>query len=64
MKEIPILFNKREECCGCSACYAVCTHNAISMRKDKEGFEYPYIDALKCVRCYICKKVCPFDIKK
>lgn len=59
LKEIPILYNKKEECCGCTACYAVCTQNAIHMVKDEEGFEYPKIDEQQCVRCYMCVKTCP-----
>lgn len=59
---IPILFNRKEECCGCSACYAVCPKNAISMKPDDEGFLYPEIDSKICVGCKRCLSVCP--IKK
>lgn len=59
-KELPVLFKEKEECCGCSACYAVCPKNAICMVADEDGFEYPQVDAEKCVRCYLCLKVCPF----
>lgn len=62
MQEIPILFKRKEECCGCSACYAICSQRAISMKEDEEGFEYPQIDEVKCVRCYQCVKVCPIRI--
>lgn len=58
-KELPILYHKKEECCGCTACYAICPHKAIIMNEDEEGFEYPMIDPLKCIRCYQCIKVCP-----
>lgn len=60
MKEIPILYNKKEECCGCSACFAICPKKAISMIADKEGFEYPYIEKRKCIRCNKCIAVCNF----
>lgn len=60
MKEIPVLYNRKEECCGCTACYAICPKEAISMVEDEEGFEYPQIDEEKCIRCYKCLKVCPF----
>ena len=58
-KELPILFKRKEECCGCTACYAVCPKGAISMVEDVEGFEYPKLDGEKCVKCYICLNVCP-----
>ena len=54
MKELPILYNIKEECSGCTACYAVCPENAIVMVEDKEGFEYPTVDEKRCL------KVCPF----
>ena len=62
MKELPILYEKKEDCCGCTACYAICCKDAIIMETDEEGFDYPKVDSEKCVRCYMCMKVCP--IKK
>lgn len=59
-KDIPILFHKKDECCGCTACYAICAVQAIEMIVDEERFEYPRIDAKKCVRCGMCLTVCPF----
>lgn len=58
-QNIPILFKRKEECCGCSACYAICPKNAISMKPDDEGFLYPEIDSKKCVCCKRCISVCP-----
>lgn len=65
MNDIPVLYNLKEECCGCSACYAICPKEAISMSEDEEGFLYPKINIDKCIKCYSCLKVCPFkqDIK-
>lgn len=52
-----IIENNR--CCGCGSCYSVCPHNAITMKLDNEGFEYPYISQDVCVDCGLCQKVCP-----
>ena len=58
-ENIPILFERKEECCGCAACYSVCPREAITMQEDEEGFEYPIINKEKCIKCQICLKVCP-----
>lgn len=58
-KPIPVLYERKELCCGCTACYAICPKNAITMEPDEEGFLYPDIDEEKCVRCYQCLNVCP-----
>lgn len=51
----------RAGCSGCSACYSVCRHNAISMQEDKHGFIYPEIDDRVCVDCGLCYDVCPLN---
>ena len=53
------LFENKSECCGCSACSAVCPKNAITMTADEKGFLYPSVDESKCVECGMCKRVCP-----
>ena len=63
-KAIPVLYSQKEECCGCTACYAICPKEAIAMVEDEEGFEYPKIDGSKCIRCYMCLNVCPFKATK
>ena len=59
MKDVPMLFINKEDCCGCSACFAICPKNAIKMEEDEEGFEYPKIIRQKCVSCHLCLLVCP-----
>lgn len=59
MRVVPLLFEKKDECCGCTACYAACPHEAISMDCDEEGFLYPHINVSICVGCNICLNVCP-----
>lgn len=63
-KELPILYEKKEDCCGCTACYAICLQKAINMESDDEGFEYPHVDSDKCIMCYMCLTVCPFKVVK
>ena len=50
---------EKTKCCGCAACFSSCPHQAISMRFDNEGFEYPVINQKNCVDCGLCQKVCP-----
>lgn len=58
MKEI-VLCDKKD-CCGCTACYAACPTGCIQMVADEEGFRYPSIDEMKCIKCGKCMSVCPF----
>lgn len=51
----------KENCTGCKACQQSCPKKAIKMKKDKEGFYYPAIDEKLCIKCGLCKKVCPMS---
>ena len=31
-KPIPVLYENKADCCGCSACYAICPKSAIEMK--------------------------------
>ena len=63
-KPIPILYETKSSCCGCTACYAICPKEAISMVEDEEGFLYPHINEELCTRCYQCMKICPIKEAK
>ena len=56
-----IQITDKSQCCGCTACASVCTHDAISMQPDVMGFLYPVVDNGKCVDCGLCEKVCAFN---
>lgn len=63
-KTFPTLWEQKENCCGCTACYAICPVSAIYMEEDEEGFEYPHIKTDLCIKCYMCQKVCPIKNDK
>jgi coenzyme F420-reducing hydrogenase beta subunit len=56
-----LLYNRKEECCGCTACMSICPKQAITIISDEEGFLYPSINQELCIECDLCKKVCPFS---
>ena len=61
--EIPKLFNSAKECCGCTACMALCPQGAIEMRVDSKGFAYPHIVSNLCTGCMKCISSCSFQNK-
>ncbi len=54
-----IEIKNKEDCCGCTACVAVCPKNCIEMKEDIEGFKYPQVDTNECIQCNKCHNVCP-----
>lgn len=48
-----------DECCACSACFAVCPKRCISMLSGKAGFLHPVADGELCNDCGLCERVCP-----
>lgn len=58
------VYEERKDCCGCSACSAVCPQNAIEMIRDEYGFWYPQIRQEKCIDCGLCSKICGFQKKE
>lgn len=55
------LKKKNLKCSGCTACFAICPKDAITMQSDLEGFKYPVVEKNKCIYCGLCSKVCPLD---
>lgn len=56
-----IAITEKQNCCGCTACAAVCPKSCISMEEDSEGFLYPVADEKKCIHCGACNQVCPIE---
>lgn len=55
-----IRITDKSQCCGCTACHAVCPHAAISIKTDGLGFPYPVVDESRCTDCGLCERVCAF----
>ena len=51
----------KTQCCGCTACVAACPVQCIVMRRDVEGFDYPFANPDLCIGCGKCNEVCPMD---
>ena len=49
---------EKKNCCGCSACASICPKSCITMKEDEEGFLYPHVNNITCVKCGLCEKVC------
>ena len=54
--------DKKSDCCGCTACVQICSHKAITMKDDEEGFQYPLVNNEKCVKCGLCVSSCPINV--
>lgn len=54
-------FDTKEKklCCGCKVCSSICPVDAISFQNDEEGFWYPIINEVKCIKCNKCRTACP-----
>ena len=55
------IYLDKNSCSGCGACVDSCSHNAISLKEDENGFLYPVVDENSCVDCGLCVKVCNFS---
>lgn len=51
----------KANCCGCGACMASCPTNSITMKKDYEGFLYPFVNMDTCIKCKKCILDCPIQ---
>lgn len=56
-----MIYEQKSNCYGCTACLSACPVKAIKMIEDEKGFLYPKIDEEKCIKCGLCKKICPYN---
>lgn len=47
------------DCCGCSACAAVCPSHCITLAPTDEGFLQAQVNTDFCIQCGRCTAVCP-----
>ena len=50
-----------KDCNGCSACAWACPKKCIFMQADENGFLYPQINKQECIKCGLCRKICPIE---
>lgn len=51
--------NVENFCTGCAACTSVCPTKALSIGKDKYGYNISQFDRSKCINCDRCEGICP-----
>lgn len=47
------------DCIGCSSCAQICSHGAITMMLNDEGYYNPHVELSKCIGCKLCESRCP-----
>lgn len=60
------LYDTEFDCCGCSACEAICPRQNIVMKPNTDGgYLYPiYLGDDNCINCKLCLSVCPIKTQK
>ena len=58
--EIPEIELNQEICSGCGICVALCSYDAIKLKKSDNG-TVAAIDDLRCKRCGVCVAACPSE---
>ena len=50
-----------KDCRGCLECVRSCPQKTILVCTDKKGRKRARIDPKKCIKCYCCQELCPFE---
>lgn len=58
--EIPEIDLNQEICSGCGICVALCSYDAIKLKKSENVAE-AVIDDVRCKRCGVCVAACPSE---
>ncbi len=58
--EYPSLLAGSDKCKDCDICISICPKKAISKIIDENGISSPVVDHNKCIRCFWCKRECPY----
>ena len=45
-------------CTGCGLCVSVCTHGAVTLEENEDGFLAAKVDTTRCIGCRACEKMC------
>ena len=54
---------KKDRCCGCGVCAAMCPTGAIRMKFNANKEYRPFVDHDICINCGLCLCVCPDNTK-
>ena len=46
-------------CCGCGICVGICPKQCVHWRKNDHGLYEPLVDTTACIKCELCRNVCP-----
>ncbi len=58
------IFRYNSLCCGCGACHVECPVQAITIKKDVDGFYKAFVNESFCISCGKCQSVCPMQGKR
>ncbi len=55
------VYKDKSKCSGCAACHDGCPVQAIEMKPDELGYNFPVINQDICIKCGKCRRICPLS---